>query len=101
MSKNNTEPTSLSEAIARLENASHSKVNDFKDLLEKDYHEIRKALEDIRPHLESLKGSVGTEALKTKNQVEEKIKDNPWATLGAIGLVAFIIGFLFGQHKKD
>ena len=101
MSKSKAEPKSLSEAIQRLENATHSKVDDFKNLLETDYNEVRRALDELKPHIDGIKGKIETEAHKTKNQVEEQIKDNPWVTLGAVGIVAFIIGWIFGQNRKD
>ena len=101
MSKAKNDPKSLSEAIERLENATHSKVEDFKTLLEKDYSEVRRTLDELKPHLDTLKGKIESETKKTKDQVEDQIKDSPWATLGAVGIVAFIIGWIFGQNRKE
>jgi ElaB/YqjD/DUF883 family membrane-anchored ribosome-binding protein len=101
MSKTTINPKSLSEAIEKLEGASSSKVQDFKEILEKDYNELRKNLDELRPYLDDLKSKVETEVKKTKNQVEVNIKDNPWLALGAVGLIAFVIGWVFGQNKKD
>lgn len=100
MSKHSGDPKSLSEAIETLENATRGKAQDFKEILEKDYNELRKTLDDLKPHLEALRGTVETEVKKTKNQVEEKVKENPWITIGIIGLVAFVIGWIFSQNKK-
>jgi ElaB/YqjD/DUF883 family membrane-anchored ribosome-binding protein len=101
MSKNKTDPSTLSEAIEKLETAGTSKVQDFKQILEKDYLEIRKALDDLKPHLDGLKDKVGSEAAKTKDQVEVQIKQNPWLAIGAVGLLAFVIGWIFGSNKKE
>ncbi|MBC7370567.1 MAG: hypothetical protein H7326_03325 [Bdellovibrionaceae bacterium] len=101
MSKEKLNPKSLSEAIEQLESATHSKVDDFKNLLEKDYQEVRRTLDGLKPHLDGLKSKIETEAKNTKGQVEERIKDNPWVTLGAIGIVAFVIGWIFGQNRKE
>lgn len=76
-------------------------MRDFKDILEKDYAELRKNLDDLKPHLDNLKGKIETEVHKTKNQVEANVKENPWLALGAVGVVAFILGWIFGQNKKD
>ncbi len=94
-------PTSLSEAIEKLENASHGKVQDFKEILEKDYNELRKSLDDLKPYLDDLRTNVETEVKKTKNQVEDKVKENPWVVLGLVGLIAFVVGWIFGQRKQD
>jgi ElaB/YqjD/DUF883 family membrane-anchored ribosome-binding protein len=102
MTTKKNDPKSLSEAIERLENATHSKVDDFKNLLDKDYHEVRKALEDLKPILDGLRGKVETEAAKTKNQVEERIKGSPWMTIGFVGFIAFVVGCFIGhQNHKD
>lgn len=95
------QPSSLSEAIEKLENASHGKVQDFKQILEKDYNELRKTLDDLKPYLDDLKNNVESEVKKTKNQVEGKVKENPWVVLGLVGLIAFVIGWIFGQRKQD
>lgn len=100
MSKNSGDPKSLSEAIEKLENVGRSKAQDFKEILEKDYSELRKTLDDLKPHLDALRDSVETEVKKTKNEVEEKVKANPWMTIGIIALVAFVIGWIFSQNKK-
>lgn len=101
MSKTKNDPKSLSEAIERIENATHSKVDDFKNLLETDYREVRKTLDEIKPLLDNLKSKIESETKKTKSQVEEHVKENPWATLGAVGIVAFVIGWIFGQNRKE
>lgn len=94
------QPTSISEAIEKLETASHGKLQDFKEILEKDYNELRKTLDDLKPHLDDLRANVEIEVKKTKNQVEEKVKENPWIAIGIVGLVAFVIGWILSQNKK-
>lgn len=95
------QPSSLSEAIENLENAGQVKVQDFKQILEKDYHELRKTLDDLKPYLDNLKANVESEVKKTKDQVEGKVKENPWVAIGVVGLIAFVIGWIFGQRKQD
>ncbi|MES2802316.1 MAG: hypothetical protein V4654_07475 [Bdellovibrionota bacterium] len=100
MSKQSGDPSSLTEAIEKLENAGRGKVQDFKEILEKDYNELRKTLDDLKPYLDDLRSNVETEVKKTKNQVENKVKENPWIVIGIVGLVAFVIGWIFSQNKK-
>lgn len=101
MTKKTSELSSLTEAIEKLEAAGQGKVQDFKQILEKDYGDLRKTIDDLKPYLNDLKGNVEHEVKKTKNQVEEKVKDNPWLVLGIVGLIAFVIGWVFAQNKKD
>lgn len=98
MSKNSVK--SLSDAIAKLESASHSKTQQIKEHLEKDYSELLGALDDIKPYLEDVRKKVEEEAGNTKNEVEARVKDSPWITLGIVGLVAFFIGLFIGRQKK-
>ncbi len=100
MAKQTSDPSSLSEAIEKLETAGRGKAQDFKNILEKDYNELRKMLDDFKPQFDNLKAGVEKEVSKTKNQVEENVKNNPWVTLGLVGLVAFIVGWFLGQNKK-
>ncbi len=101
MSKSSNGPSSLSEAIERLESAGNEKAHDFKQVLEKDYKEVRKALDDLKPYLEHLRENVSHELKMKKNQVEEKVKESPWIALGIVGLFALIIGMLFGRSRRD
>ena len=94
------EPKSLSEAIAKLEAASQTKSQDIKQRLERDYDEIKKALEDLKPHLDEIKAKVEGEVKHAKNQVEEKVKESPWLALGIVGLIAFVIGWIFGGRRR-
>lgn len=105
MAKPQSQTTSISEAIEKLEAASKSKSEDLKGLLEKDYEELKNAIEDLKPHLDELRGRVEdrvkTEYTERKQQVESKVKDNPWIALGLVGLIAFVIGMILGQSRKD
>lgn len=75
----------LSEAIRQLEDVGH------------------KTIDDMKPFLDDLKSKVETQVGESKTDIENKIAKNPWATLIAVGLFAFIIGCFFGrqQNKKD
>lgn len=101
MSKSSERPQSLSEAIAKLENVGQSKTKDFKDLLENDYKEILRAMEDIKPYLDDVKKKVETEVSKKKTEVESQMKENPWVVLGVVGIIAFILGWLLSGGRKD
>ena len=90
----------LAEAIKSLERASESKVQDLKQNFEKDYFELKKTVEDLKPHLEELKTKIHNEVNQVKSEIEEKIKENPWATLTFVGIAAFTVGCLLGNKSK-
>jgi ElaB/YqjD/DUF883 family membrane-anchored ribosome-binding protein len=91
--------SSLSEAIAKLEAVSQEKSQQLKEHFSKDYEEIKSALENLRPHLDEIKSKVEKETLEAKNKIENQVKENPWKTIGIVGLIAFIIGLLLGRKK--
>tara|TARA_B110001454_G_scaffold219198_1_gene251565 strand:+ start:144467 stop:144763 length:297 start_codon:yes stop_codon:yes gene_type:complete len=91
---------SLSEAIAKLESMSQSKTEKIREHIEKDYEEIKSALEDMRPYFDEIKNKVEQEAKAKKNQVETKVKENPWIVIGVVGLIAFFLGIFLGRKDK-
>ncbi len=103
MKKQSDAPQSLSEAIEKLESVSGSTVQGFKNILEKDYAEIKKSLENLKPHLTSLQENLETEVIQKKQAAEMKVKENPWLTIGIVGFLAFILGLFCGsrKNKKD
>lgn len=100
MSKNHNDVRNITEAIERLEKAGHSKTQDFKNMLEDDIEKIKKSLHEISPYLNDLKEKVETQASQTRKEVEAKVKENPWVSLGIVGLIAFFIGWLIGHNKN-
>ena len=101
MKKNSDGAQSLSEAIEKLESYGNTAAKGFKEILEKDYSEIKKSLDNLKPHLVSLQENLEGEVLKKKEQAEKKVKENPWLTLGIVGIIALFIGILLGTSRKN
>lgn len=97
----NGDPGSLTEAIAKLENGSHSKAQEIKESLEKEYRELKQKMEKLGPQFEEIKNKIEDQAKQAKHDVEEKVKENPWLALGIVGLIAFFIGWLLGHQRRD
>lgn len=89
----NSKPKNFTEAIDELENG-----NGFKSRIQSELHKLEETLEKIKPHIEELTEKAGTEVKKAKAKVEDEVQKNPWAAIGIVGLVFFILGFLFA-HK--
>lgn len=98
MSKN---VKTLSEAIEQLEAAGKSTAQDFKQVLEKDFSEVKKALENLKPHLNDLQDSLQTEVGKRKSQAENQLKENPWIVVGIVALFALVLGLFFGTQRSN
>ena len=100
MKKSTKNIKTLSEAIEHLENTGAQKKEEFKDLFGENFEDIKKAFSELKPHLDHLKDKVESETEKTKNEVEVKVKENPWLVLGIVAIVGFIVGCLF-TRKRD
>ncbi|OFZ30038.1 MAG: hypothetical protein A2622_09280 [Bdellovibrionales bacterium RIFCSPHIGHO2_01_FULL_40_29] len=61
----------------------------------------KNALDDLKPHLQELKDTAESQVSQTKHEVEEKLKQSPWTTLITVGVIAFVIGLIFGRQSKD
>lgn len=88
-------PKNFSQAIEDLESHANSKVSDLRDRLKSELHHIEETLNNL---------NVGEEAKKAKDKVEEQVQKNPMAAIGIVGLIFFILGFLFaykGSRKSD
>ena len=93
-------PKSIAEAIERLENAGRMTAKEFKNSLDGDFAEVRKAIDELKPHLERLKGTLGQEAKEVQSKVEDKVRENPWVALGIVGLIFFVIGLILGRDRR-
>lgn len=93
-------PKNFSQAIDELE--GHDRDNgsepggDFKARLEREIHKMQETLENLKPQLDQLGDRARTEAKKAKDRVEKEVTDNPWAALGIVGLIFFVLGFVLG-----
>ncbi len=100
MAGNHTDPRNLSEAIERLERATQSKSQEFREVLGKDFSDLRKAMDDLKPYLSDLSERVSGQVGEAKKSVEGKIQESPWTTLAIAGLVGLFLGWIFGFSSR-
>ena len=67
----------------------------------KSLDELEETLKQLKPHLEELKHKAGEGLNKAKDEVEEQVQKNPWAAIGIVALVFFMLGFLFSRRDRD
>lgn len=90
-------------AIDELENESESngRSHDLRDRLEQELHRIQEALNKVKPHLNDVKDRVSDEFNSAKTKVEHEVQKNPWAAIGIVALIAFIIGLLISPKGRS
>lgn len=103
----NGKPKDLSQAIDEMEkqnrhngNGNGHGLDELKARLESEFHRLEDTLNSLKPDLEDLKERAQSQAKKAKNKVEEEVHKNLWTSLGVVGLVFFVIGFLFGSRRS-
>ena len=79
---------SLEKTIEDLENSEE--LSAFEELME-----------DFKPKVDELKSKVEDGVHQAKSEVEREVKKNPWAALGVVALVFFVLGLLFGRRSRD
>ena len=122
MSNHKETPHNISDAVKRLESATKSSNGGSNNRqLAEDFETIKKALADLTPHLQQLKEDAtkaASDALREPleqakekfkqssesvkdfgKEIDQQVHEHPWLSLGIVGLVAFLIGFLLG--RKD
>ena len=96
------EPKTLADAIEELEKSTHSKSEELKGMLTEDFEELQKKLSELKPHFDSIKQKVEDEAYAAKGKIEGQFKTNPWWTLGIVGLIFFLVGYILaGRSNRD
>lgn len=93
-------PKNFSQAIDELENGGDDTNGNggFRAHLQSELHKLEETLNKIKPHIEDLADKAGSEAKKAKTMAEQQVQKNPWAAVGIVGLIFFVLGFLFA-HK--
>ncbi len=75
--------------------------DDMRDRLEEEIERIEETIDKMKPHLEELRGKLNEGFHETKDKAEREIKKNPWAAVGIVAFVFFIIGFLLAGRRRD
>jgi len=99
----NDKPKNLTEAINELETHStngRGGLEEVKEAFEAELRRIEETLRSLKPNLDELSEKASSHAKKTKTEVEQQVSKNPWAALGIVGLVFFVIGFLLGSSRR-
>jgi ElaB/YqjD/DUF883 family membrane-anchored ribosome-binding protein len=96
-------PKNFEDAIDKLEDKAHEVASDVgsstpaADALGSLETEFKK----IWSSLQGLSGNVKPGAQRAKEGAEETVTQNPWVSLAAVGLLAFIIGYVLGGRRSE
>ena len=93
-------PRNLSEAIDRLEQVTQNKSEEIRHILGKDYSDLKRALDELKPHLTEISSKFTDQVSQTKKSVEAKVQDHPWTTLAVAGLIGLFFGWILGFGRR-
>lgn len=96
-----SKPKTLSQAIDELEKATTGTAGEFRARLDKEIHRLEDTLNSIKPQIEEIQNRVTDEAKRAKDRVESEVQKNPWAAVGIVGLIFFVLGFLLARRRDD
>lgn len=96
-----SKPKNFSQALEELENLTHSAGEDLKQKIQDELHDLEEKIHKLRPQLDELKTRARDEAYKAKDKVETQVKENPWAAIGIVGLIFFVLGFILAGRRRD
>ena len=92
-------PKNFDDTIERLEK-SETKDGGFRARIQSELEDLEATINKFKPHVEEFAAKAGEEAHKAKRRVEGEVQKNPWATIGIVGLIFFVLGFLFASKKS-
>lgn len=88
-------PRGLSDAIDELEATLEP------SRLEAELRRVQDLLNRVRPQVDEMTEKFGDGAKRAKAKAESKIEEHPWATLGLVGVIFLVIGFLLGSSRRS
>jgi ElaB/YqjD/DUF883 family membrane-anchored ribosome-binding protein len=103
-----SKPRGFTQAIDELETGekqsgpkSGGAADELRTRLEQELHRLEETLKNMKPHFDDISEKVTVEAKKARDTVEDQVVKNPWAALGMVGLIFFVLGFLLGGRRND
>ncbi|MGE4130165.1 MAG: YqjD family protein [Bdellovibrionales bacterium] len=93
-------PRTFSKAIEDLEKLTNGAAQELPKRLQEELAKVEETLKNLKPQLEEIKTKVGDELKEGKSKAEAQIQQNPWAAMGVVALVFFILGLLFSPRGR-
>lgn len=105
-------PSSINEALRMLDQALSRDGANLRELVSSEYSSLRQAIEDMAPKMGAAFREYGSQAAnvvqdyagqgiergkRVADQVDTRVRENPWPVIGGVALGSFAIGFLFGR----
>jgi ElaB/YqjD/DUF883 family membrane-anchored ribosome-binding protein len=94
-------PKNFSQALSELEDLTRDAGSDLKQKIQDELHDLEQKIHKLKPQLDELKDRAKDEAYKAKDKVEAQVKENPWAAIGIVGLIFFVMGFLLAGRRRN
>lgn len=95
----------LREALAIIEEASHSDQSGLKNMLANEYNGLKKAVFLSTPEtawrsIKQAKEVAFDYTIDKAKVVDRSVHDHPWYYIGGAALISAIIGYLLGRSSK-
>lgn len=84
-----SKPKNFKEALDQLEDQTDRGGSNFRQYLEDEIKKLEGAIDRLKPHVEDAKA-----------KVTKEVEANPWAALGIVAFVSFLIGFLLAPRSR-
>ncbi|MBK7842276.1 MAG: DUF883 family protein [Bdellovibrionales bacterium] len=113
---NSTERTkSIQTAMNILNEAIKESRNDVREVLERDYEQLRQSLSAIKPEVKAALKEIGDASMERLQEarrtvvkkstdaahfVDESAHQKPWIFIASAAAIFAVIGFLFGRKSK-
>ena len=110
--ENNTSTKKFEEALQLLNEAAREKKQEIQQLFGDKYTHIRQAVEDAAAQQGERLNRVrqatgeaiefgGERAKQVAAELDEKVKENPWAYIGGAAVGALLLGFILGASRNN
>ncbi|MDF3130982.1 hypothetical protein P0Y35_17360 [Kiritimatiellaeota bacterium B1221] len=107
---NKQDAQKINEALELLNEAAKGQKDELSSLISDKYKDLKSSLsgfestmedkaESAAERLQELKDTAAAQASGTANQIDQKVHDDPWKTVGLTALAALAVGVFIG--RKD
>ena len=108
----NNSTKKFEEALHLLNEAAREKKEEIQNLIGDKYTHIREAIEDTaskgRRNYRRAKGTAeewlgenGETLREITTDLDDRVRDNPWAYLGGVAVGALLLGFILGSSSRN
>lgn len=100
----------IMEALEILDDVAKEKRDEIRDLIQKDFRHIRRAVSDLEEpardlrdrlneYARELRHSGGEQARDVARRIDREVHSHPWAYMTGLGVSSLVLGFVLGRKR--